>query len=54
MRTSKAQRLATCTALVLLGVLLGGWSPFGNRLTLGASLQLTGHLAQTGRYYRDG
>ncbi len=54
MRTSKAQRLATCTALVLASLLLGGWSPFGNRLTLGASLQLTGPLAQTGRYYRDG
>ncbi len=54
MSTPNVRQLTVGTALVLAALLLGGWSPFGNSLTLGASLQLSGHLAQTGRHYRDG
>jgi branched-chain amino acid transport system substrate-binding protein len=54
MQRLTARRWAAGAAALGAAVLLGGWSPFGNNLTLGASVQLTGHLAGTGRYYRDG
>jgi branched-chain amino acid transport system substrate-binding protein len=40
--------------VVAAAILLAAWTPFGSdKITLGAVLQLTGPLANTGRYYRD-
>src|SRR5713226_6606209 len=51
------RRLARCLTLALAATWLAAWTPFGggddNKVTLGAVVQLTGALANTGRYYRD-
>jgi len=56
MRQWKQQPWIRCLALALAATCLAGWTPFGggdDKVTLGAVVQLTGALANTGRYYRD-
>jgi branched-chain amino acid transport system substrate-binding protein len=56
MRQWKRQPWIRCLALALAATWLAAWTPFGggdDKVTLGAVVQLTGALADTGRYYRD-
>src|SRR5437588_4205562 len=42
-----------CMAVALATANLAAWPLSSGTVTLGAAVQLTGTLAQTGRYYRD-
>src|SRR5712692_451469 len=43
-----------CLAITAVAICLAAWTPFGSdTVTLGAAMQLTGSLANTGRTYRD-
>jgi branched-chain amino acid transport system substrate-binding protein len=48
------RRAIRLLALAVAAIGLAAWTPFGSdKITLGAVVQMTGPLANTGRYYRD-
>jgi branched-chain amino acid transport system substrate-binding protein len=55
MKKSKMRLGMRCLAVTAAAICVAAWTPFGSdKVTLGAAVQVTGHLANSGRYYRDG